>query len=200
MSFHTIGFGFQNTSTNHFPAFTSLPLPAFNDSFFSLAKPSQTGATNAFLLPVEMKVIMAFAISQSLIQAQINAPSLQRVFLPLIRPIQTGLVPPNDPNVSSGFIAENHIPEGEPVGVDALVGGTLQSPLAFLWFAHKQITPIPAGDAFWVPYFIDEPDLGEGSGVSLIPFQWNQLKIGFFRYRPEKSWFCSSGLTMTVIS
>jgi hypothetical protein len=130
---------------------------------------------------VDMKLIMAFAISPTLGDARINAPSLQRVTFPLIRPIEQNLTPPGDPNVMWGRIAENILPAGEPVGADAFVNGS-SSPepqiFSFLWFVHKELRPIPHGDAFWVSYQVIRP-LGAGSESGPTSFQWSPLQIRF---------------------
>lgn len=181
MSFHTVGFAFKDSPTLHFPGGFS-PLPALADSFFSLATPAPGGVTNSFLLPVDMKLVMAFAISPSLDSARINAPSLRRVTLPLIRPIERGTTPPGDPNVMWGHVAETTIPLGEPVGVDAAVNAANEpSIFAFLWFVHKEPRPIPHGDAFWVSYSSTVP----GETASTVPFQWFPVPIAFDEVLPS---------------
>jgi hypothetical protein len=194
--FHTIAFSYNNATTSPPGSRASgqlLPVPAVADTFFSAS------GTNAFLLPAEMKLVAAFTMSPTLDRARINSPSLLRVALSHIRPIQQGALPTTDPNVMADYVGEIEFPAGEPVGVDAAVLDPGEpSIFALLWFAHRKLTPIPPGNAYWVHYTVESSTV-PASGVTRLavlsppsdtadlvtPFRWSPLALSFEQTLPS---------------
>ncbi len=111
--------------------------------------------TDRHMVPVGMKIIAAYATqgvaTWTYPDFRINAPSLLRVTMPLIVPIE----PPvggtaGDPNVQELFDRPLVLKGDEGLGVDvrAAVAGTAGIPWALLMLADE-LEPVPAGEASW---------------------------------------------------
>jgi hypothetical protein len=109
---------------------------------------------NFFMLPNDMKLQAAFAMSTTLNRARLNVPSLRLVALPQIRPIMTGNAGPTDPSVQDLRGIPLTIPGLENFGVDATsdLGMGNEQCWGTLWLSNGDLTPAPAGELITIRF------------------------------------------------
>ena len=107
-------------------------------------------SNNRFIMPRDMRVVGAAAMSDAITAARINAPSLRNIAYPEIYPTNVSATPVDDfPLIWYGNNGPK-VQQGEEVGVDMSRGtGTVDTGYAFLWLQDKYDAP-PQGQTITI--------------------------------------------------
>lgn len=100
-----------------------------------------------FVLPVDMRLVAAYAVNTALMRARIVAPGLQRTAFPLIRPVSRSLPEQTNPKVMDIVSHPLGLAATENVSVEVLTNPPPSRAYALLWLCRK-LTCVPPGEKF----------------------------------------------------
>lgn len=123
------------------------------------------------IIPKPMKLLAAWAGAASLTQARFNSGSIRQVNPLYIRPTELAVLPSSNGPLASWFDNPFNIVGPEElileVGDSNAAGEKVK---ALAWISDGQITPAPAGSAYWLKFT---------STTAAVIDAWTQLAIAF---------------------
>lgn len=138
-------------------------VPALNDDIFVIAT-----STNHFLMDDDVSLLAAHAASVTLDRARVVLPSYRNLGLPFVRPMQVGLLPPTDPNVSRFLDNPITLRKNEDVAIEATITAAGPERGNFLLWVAKSLDALPAGQIFPLRFV---------SVTAAVPNAWTTLAI-----------------------
>jgi len=122
---------FQNTANTD--------IPALQDGILVIQN-------NHFILPRDMKLYLAAAMSASLTRARLNSGTIRQINPAYIRPTAVTLLPPTDPNVMDLRDNPMVLAGAEEIQLEATGTSTVNEVLTGLIAISPGITPMPQGN------------------------------------------------------
>lgn len=125
---------------------------------------------NHFVLSSPMDLVMAAAMSATLVRARLASPSMRQIASPYIRPTITAAAPPANPNLWTLWDNPFRIPPYEEIQMQATAGPAMTEPFTGLVWLSNGIQRVPQGNV--IP-------LRWTSSTAAVANSWTSLTINF---------------------
>lgn len=137
--FHTVAF------------FGSQGAGALNDDLPALQDAWLTIQNNHFILPEQMKVLMAYGLGATITNARLNTPSFRLVSLPSVQPVEVGAAVPSLPHLAEYRDHEPVVPPIDEFAFETSNGaGAPENHWALVWLQFGNNINSTPGPVFTV--------------------------------------------------